>query len=351
MLKGKNVLVAGGAGYIGSVVTAVLLEREARVVVYDNLQKGHRDAVPDAAHFVEGDIRDASKVVETLQQERIDAVVHMAASSLVGESMTAPDRYYDNNVRGGLTLLDAMRDAGVPALVFSSTAAVYGDPEADIIDEAHATTPTNAYGETKLAFERALQWYGRAHGLRSVSLRYFNAAGAAYGVGERHTPETHLIPLVLRAAQGGVEGAPLTIYGDDYDTDDGTCIRDYVHVADLADAHVLALEALLAQRVGVAAYNLGNGDGYSVREVIEAAERVTGLRVPVRVGARRPGDPARLVASSARIRRELEWSPKRESLDDIIASAWELVDAMSLVGRVRLRDVDESAVHLRAGSD
>lgn len=315
-----RVLVTGGAGYIGSVVAERLLEAGHDVVVLDNLSRGHRDAVPERARFVPGDLREAAGVRDALTGSAVTAVVHMAADALVGESMADPARYYGNNVGGALALLEAMRGAGVGILVFSSTAAVYGEPARQPIEEGDPTRPTNPYGETKLAVERALGWYGLAYGLRSISLRYFNAAGATERRGERHDPETHLIPLVLQAAAG--QRPAVTVFGDDYPTRDGTCVRDYVHVADLADAHVRALEALAAGH-GTAAYNLGcGGEGYSVAEVIEVARRITGRTIPVEMGRRRPGDPAVLVASSARITGELGWRPARQDLAVIVESAW-----------------------------
>ena len=316
-----RVAVTGGAGYIGSVVAEVLLREGHQVLVIDNLVKGHRDAVDAAAEFAALDLIDTGAVTGALSRFGADAVVHMAAHSLVGESVADPAKYYRNNVGAGLALLDAMRAAGVGRLVFSSTAAVYGEPVKQPIAEEDETRPTNPYGETKLALERALAWYGGAYGLGSISLRYFNAAGATVRHGEDHDPETHLIPLVLRAAEGRLPA--VTIFGNDYPTPDGTCVRDYIHVEDLARAHVLALGAL--DRAGVcAAYNLGcGGRGYSVREVIDAAARVTGRAIPERSADRRPGDPAVLIASSARIQRELGWTPQHRTLDTIIHSAWE----------------------------
>ena len=315
-----RLLVTGGAGYIGSVVTEQLLAGGHAVVVYDSLMRGHRDAVPETAPLVIGDVLDATTLGGELREHRIEGVVHLAGLSLVGESVADPARYYHANVVGGLTLLDAMRAAGVGLLVFSSSAAVYGEPVKQPIEEDDAPAPTNPYGETKLAVERAIAWYGRAFGLRAVSLRYFNAAGASERRGERHDPETHLIPIVLDAAAGRRDG--VTIYGDDYPTRDGTCVRDYVHVLDLADAHVRALDALAAGAPG-GVYNLGcGGEGYTVREVIETAIAVTGRRIPTRVGLRRPGDPAILVAATGRITRELGWRPQRQDLREIIRSAW-----------------------------
>jgi UDP-glucose 4-epimerase len=315
-----RVLVTGGAGYIGSVVTEALVAAGHDVTAYDDLSTGHRDAVVAPTRLVEGDLLDAAALERTLRTHRVDAVVHMAARALVGESVANPAAYYRTNVVGGLVLLDAMRAAGVGLLVFSSSAAVYGEADKQPIDESDALLPSNPYGETKLAFERALRWQGAAYGFRSVSLRYFNAAGATARNGERHDPETHLIPLILRAAAG--TGGPVTVFGEDYPTPDGTCVRDYVHVSDLAAAHALALDALTAGRP-TASYNLGlGGNGTSVRDVITAAERITGRAVPRRVAPRRAGDPPRLIASPERIRRELGWSPRLTSLDDIVESAW-----------------------------
>ena len=314
-----RVLVTGGAGYIGSVVTEELVKDGHEVVVYDNLSKGHRGAVVDGADFVEGDLLDAGKLRQTLKDHRTDAVIHMAASSLVGESVENPAKYYHNNVVAGLVLLDAMRDCGISRIVFSSTAATYGEPESQPIFESAPNNPTNTYGETKLAFERAMHWYERAHGLRYASLRYFNAAGASEKCGEDHDPETHIIPITLQAATG--KRAHVEIFGDDYPTSDGTCIRDYIHVIDLARAHILALD-VLSERSAI--YNLGcGGDGYSVRDVIETARHVTGKEIPVRMGARRAGDPAVLIASSDKIKRELGWQPQFQDLGLIIESAWQ----------------------------
>lgn len=315
------VLVTGGAGYIGSVLTEELLSVGHEVVVYDDLSKGHRDAVVDGAAFVEADLLDQATLRRTLRERRIEAVIHMAASSLVGESVADPAKYYRSNVEGGLSLLDAMRAEGVGRLVFSSTAAVYGEPERQPIDEDTPTAPTNPYGETKLAFEHALRWYEAAYGIHYVSLRYFNAAGASDRNGERHDPETHLIPLVLSAAMG--HSPVVTVFGDDYPTRDGTCVRDYIHVLDLSRAHVLALGSLRGPGARSAIYNLGcGGEGYTVREVIDTARQVSGREIPVRIGPRRPGDPAVLVASSDRIARELGFRPSLQDLRLIIESAW-----------------------------
>jgi len=315
-----RVLVTGGAGYIGSVVSEALLAGGHAVIVYDNLAKGHRDAVPEGAAFVHADLLDTATLRDTFGAFGVEAVVHMAADSLVGESVTNPGKYYRNNVQGGLALLDAMQEAGVQPLVFSSSAAVYGEPAKQPVEETDATAPTNPYGETKLALERAFSWYGGAHGLRAVSLRYFNAAGATQRSGERHDPETHLIPIVLQAAAG--RRPHVTIFGNDYPTHDGTCVRDYIHVADLAAAHVLALHHLAAGGRS-AIYNLGCGmPGYTVLDVIEAARRVTKRDIPVTIGPRRPGDPATLVATSDRISRDFNWRPEHQDLHEIIISAW-----------------------------
>jgi UDP-glucose 4-epimerase len=313
-----RVLVTGGAGYIGSVVSEQLIGDGHEVVVYDNLSKGHRDAVVEGVDLVEGDLGEAEKLKQTLADRQIEAVIHMAASSLVGESVEQPTKYYKNNVCNGLVLLDAMLACDVKRLVFSSTAAVYGEPEAQPIEETAPSNPTNPYGETKLAFEHALKWFDRAYKLRYASLRYFNAAGATAKCGEDHDPETHIIPITLQAAAG--KRSHVEIYGDDYPTPDGTCIRDYIHVVDLARAHIQALAALSE---GSRIYNLGcGGDGYSVKQVIDTAQRVTGREIPTKFGPRRAGDPAILVASSDRIKSELGWRPQFQDLELIIDSAW-----------------------------
>ena len=315
--------MTGGAGYIGSVVTEELLRNRHDVVVYDNLQKGHRQAVVAPAQFVHADLADKAKLEETLSAHRIDAVIHMAADSLVGESCEQPAKYYKNNVVAGLTLLDAMREAGVNRIVFSSTAATYGEPEKQPIEETDPTRPTNPYGESKLAFERALSWYTEAYGLRYASLRYFNAAGASERCGEAHDPESHLIPIALQVAAGSREF--VEVYGNDYQTPDGTCVRDYIHVIDLARAHILALGAL---DQGSRIYNLGcGGAGYSVNEVLAAAREVTGKDIRARVTARRAGDPSVLIASSEKIKRELGWKPQFQDLRVIIESAWRWTQA------------------------
>jgi UDP-glucose 4-epimerase len=313
-----RILVTGGAGYIGSVVVEELLAAGNDAVVYDNLSLGHRDAVLPGAVFIQGEILDRGALEGALAKHKIDAVIHMAANSQVGESCANPAKYYTNNLITSLALLEAMRATRVSRLVLSSTAAVYGESHKPLIEESDPTRPTNPYGETKLAFERACHWYEQAYGMRYASLRYFNAAGATKLCGERHHPETHLIPIILQAAAG--ERPHVEIYGDDYPTPDGTCVRDYIHVSDLAQAHVLAL-GLLERASGI--FNLGCGGGHSVREVVETARRVTGREIPVRVGPRRPGDPAVLVASSEKIKRELGWAPKKQDLQTIVASAWE----------------------------
>lgn len=315
-----NILVTGGAGYIGSHVVKELLSRDHHVVTLDNLSKGHREAVTGGV-FVRGDCGDAALVKELVQGHRIGAVVHLAADSLVGESMEKPDKYCRNNLGNGINLLTALAEAGVRHFILSSTAAVYGEPEYTPIDEAHPARPVNVYGGTKLMLEQILGWYERAYGLRYISLRYFNAAGADPGgrIGEDHDPETHLIPLVLQAALG--QRDKIVIYGADYPTPDGTCLRDYIHVTDLAVAHILALEAL-QDGCPSAAYNLGNERGHSVREVVETVRRVTGRDFVVEEGPRRAGDPAVLVAGSQKIRQELGWRPAYGDLDDIVRTAW-----------------------------
>jgi UDP-glucose 4-epimerase len=300
------------------VICDQLLAEGHGVVVLDNLSKGHRDAVASNATFVEADLLDTPAVSDALTRHHVDAVVHMAASSLVGESMTQPLKYYRNNLWATLGLLEAMTYSGTSKLVFSSTAAVYGNPEKQPIEEDDPTVPTNPYGETKLAVERALHWHSLSHDLRYVSLRYFNAAGATETRGERHSPETHLIPLVLDAA---AKNTSVAVFGNDYPTPDGTCVRDYIHVSDLARAHVMALKALASGKPS-AIFNLGCGQGYSVKEVIDAAQRVTGQSIKVDMQGRRAGDPAVLIASSAEIRDTLGWVPRNELLDDIVGSAW-----------------------------
>ena len=313
-----KLLVTGGAGYVGSVCTALLVERGHEVVVLDNLSTGHRDAVAPGARFVEGDVAtDAAPLLA----DGVDGVLHFAAKSLVGESVEQPELYWFGNVVASLQLLEAVRAAGTPRLVFSSTAATYGEPERNPITEDAPTRPTNPYGASKLAIDHAITSYANAHGLAAVSLRYFNVAGAHDTYGERHTVETHLIPLVLQVATGQREH--ITVYGDDWPTSDGTCLRDYIHVRDLAEAHLLALEHAVPGHHAI--YNLGTGTGFSVLEVIEACRRVTGHTIPAQVAARRVGDPAVLVASSARASAELGWQPRRTELDTIVGDAWSLI--------------------------
>ncbi len=313
-----RVLVAGGAGYIGSVTAAQLLQQKHSVVVYDNLDRGHRAAVPAGAEFVEADLGDYRTLVVTLKKHHIDAVMHFAAHSLVGESMEHPELYYENNVVVGKRILDAMRAAEVNYIVFSSTCATFGEPATLPITEELPQLPTNPYGETKLAFERMLHWYHQVHGLNYTVLRYFNAAGAAHGLGEDHDPESHIIPIVLQVALG--QRPHVSIFGEDYPTPDGTCVRDYIHIVDLAQAHILAMEK---KRDTVSHYNLGNGAGYSVKEVIETARRVTGHPIPAKIGPRRPGDPPELIGSAAKIKRELGWQPQYPDLESIVRSAWD----------------------------
>ena len=316
-----KLLVLGGAGYIGSHTATELLDNGHEVVIADNLVTGYREAVPEKATFYQGDLRDKDFLVDLLKKEKVDAVIHFAAFSLVGESVTNPLKYYENNLYGTKVLLDAMIEPGVDKIVFSSTAATYGEPENIPILESDRTCPTNPYGETKLAMEKMISWAAKAHGLHFVSLRYFNACGAHKSgkIGEAHNPESHLIPLVLQVPNGKREF--VSIYGNDYDTPDGTCIRDYIHVTDLAKAHILAVEYLMNGGESDI-FNLGNGVGYSVKEVIETARKVTGHPIPAKEEARRAGDPARLVASGEKARKILGWEPEIKDLADIISSAW-----------------------------
>ena len=316
---GLKILVTGGAGYIGAAAGRVLLDLGHEVTALDNLCRGYRAAVPKGARFVSGDVGDRELIDQIFREAKFDAVMHFAALAEVGESMRAPERYFRNNTAATLNLLETCVRFKVPRFVFSSTAAVFGQPQSPLIDESAPKNPINPYGESKLQTERMLEWFQKVHGLRYAVLRYFNAAGAWKDQGEHHDPESHLIPLVLQVALGKRES--VSIYGTDYPTPDGTCVRDYIHIYDLAVAHLLAMEALESREA--MAYNLGNAKGFSVREVIEVARRVTGHRIPATETPRRPGDPPVLVASSENIRRELGWTPKFGSLESIVQSAWE----------------------------
>ncbi len=311
-----KVLVTGGAGYIGSVCVEQLCEQGHEVVVFDNLSEGHRAAVDPRAAFLRGDLTVPGEIRLAMEASRPDAVMHFAAKALVGESMQNPSKYFRNNVSGGIHLLDAMVAAGTPRIVFSSTCATFGQPDRVPIDETVPQNPINPYGESKLMFERILGWYETIHGITHVALRYFNAAGASARFGEDHRVETHLIPNILRVALG--TRASVDLYGTDYETPDGTCIRDYIHILDLAQAHLLALTAPRSAR-----YNLGTGHGNSLREVVDTCRRITGHPIPIREMPRRPGDPARLVAASERIRAELGWNPRFGDLESIVRSAWD----------------------------
>jgi UDP-glucose 4-epimerase len=312
-----KILVTGGAGYIGSICVEELLNAGYKVVVLDNLSEGHREAVDERAEFIQGDIEDYSTIENVFKKHSdIVGVMHFAALALVAESMEQPGRYFKNNVYGALNLLEAARRAGVRKFVFSSTCATYGIPEQVPISEDHPQNPVNPYGESKLMFEKILLWYYKIYGIKFVAFRYFNAAGATEKFGEDHRNETHLIPNVLKVALG--KKTHCEIYGTDYPTPDGTCIRDYIHIVDLASAHILGLKPGI-----VGFYNLGNGDGYSVREVIRVCEKVTGKKIPVVEKPRRPGDPPRLIAKADKAQRELGWKPKYPSLESIISSAWE----------------------------
>jgi UDP-glucose 4-epimerase len=310
-----KILVVGGAGYIGSICTELLLDEGHEASVFDNLTEGHRRAVDPRAQFIEGDLSDRAAVEQALVRLKPDAVMHFAANALVGESMQNPSKYFRNNIANGLNLLDAMIAADVRRFVFSSTCATFGPPDRVPIDETMPQRPINPYGESKLAFERILHWYDQIHGLRFVSLRYFNAAGASENFGEDHRTETHLIPNVLKVALG--QKPHVEIFGTDYDTPDGTCVRDYIHILDLSRAHILALDAPRSEF-----YNLGTGGGSSVREVIDTCRKITGHEIPVMEKPRRPGDPPRLIAASEKIKRELGWQPQFQQLDAIVESAW-----------------------------
>ena len=310
-----KILVVGGAGYIGSVCAELLLDEGHEVAIFDNLTEGHRAAVDPRAQFIHGELQDRRVIEDALSGTRPEAVMHFAANALVGESMQNPSKYFRNNVANGLNLLDAMIGTGVRRLIFSSTCAIFGPPERVPIDETMPMRPINPYGESKLAFEKVLRWYDEIHGLKFVSLRYFNAAGASPKFGEDHRIETHLIPNVLQVALG--QKPHVEIFGTDYETPDGTCIRDYIHIIDLARAHILALKSPRSEF-----YNLGTGGGASVREVIDCCRKVTGLKIDVAEKARRPGDPPRLIASSKKIKKELGWDPQFQSLEAIVESAW-----------------------------
>lgn len=314
------ILVCGGAGYIGSHNVAALLNKGEEVIIVDNLATGHKEAIL-GGKFYEGDLRDSDFLDKVFLENNIEEVIHFAAFSLVGESMENPFKYYNNNVYGTLNLFEAMNRHNVKKIVFSSTAATYGEPDNIPIEECNKTEPTNAYGETKLAVEKMLKWAERAYGIKHVVLRYFNVAGAHESgkIGEDHSPETHLIPIVLGVALGKRE--KIMVYGDDYNTKDGTCIRDYIHVMDLAQAHILSLNKLRRDNTS-GTYNLGNGEGFSVKEVIEISRKVTGKEIPMEIASRRAGDPAILIASSKKAMEELAWKPKHNSLEEIIASAW-----------------------------
>jgi UDP-glucose 4-epimerase len=316
-----KVLVCGGAGYIGSHTVYELINGGYEVVIIDNLQTGHEEAIHPKASFYNGDIRDKNFLNSVFSQEKIDAVIHFAANSLVGESMTEPFKYYENNVYGTLVLLEALKEHGINKVVFSSTAAVYGEPKQVPIMETDLPNPTNTYGETKLAMEKMFKWFDVAHGIKYISLRYFNVAGAYVTgeIGEDHSPETHLIPLVLQVPLGKREA--IKVFGDDYDTPDGTCLRDYIHVTDLANAHILAVEKLMAGSESDV-FNLGNGEGFSVHEIIEAARKVTGHPIPAEISPRRAGDPAKLIASNKKAIEVLGWTIKYPNVSDVIESAW-----------------------------
>ena len=317
-----KVLVLGGAGYIGSHTVYELIDNLAEVVIIDNLETGFVEAVHPSAKFYKGDLRNRAFLDEVLDKEKgIDAVIHFAANSQVGESMINPLKYYDNNLCGTKTLLDTLVAHGINKIVFSSTAATYGEPERVPIQETDKTEPTNTYGETKLSMEKMFKWVGKAHGLRFVSLRYFNACGAHVSgkIGESHNPETHLIPLILQVPNGKREH--ISVFGTDYPTKDGTCVRDYIHVTDLAQAHILAVKYLMAGNESDV-FNLGNGVGFTVKEVIETAEKVTGQSIKVVEEGRRAGDPATLIASSQKARSVLGWKPEHDSLEEIIETAW-----------------------------
>ncbi|WP_223594401.1 UDP-glucose 4-epimerase GalE [Neobacillus bataviensis] len=316
-----NILVLGGAGYVGSHAVYQLIDQGYPVVVIDNLQTGHLGAVHPEARFYQGDIRSREFMRSVFEKEKVEAILHFAANSLVGESMVEPLKYFDNNVYGTQIVLEMMKEFGVKHIVFSSTAAVYGEPKEVPITEEAQTMPTNTYGETKLAMEKMISWCEQAFGVKYVSLRYFNVAGSRGDgqIGEDHTPETHLIPVVLEAALG--KRPAVTIFGDDYETEDGTCVRDYIHVEDLIAAHILALK-FLQQGGESSIFNLGSSQGFSVKEIVETAKAVTGIDIPVKMGERRSGDPSTLIASSEKAKQVLGWNPTRTSIHQIINDAW-----------------------------
>ncbi len=320
----EKLLVTGGAGYIGSHVVKDLVRKGYDVVVVDNLEKGHRSAVK-SQNFYKIDLKNKESLEKIFENFKIKGILHFAASSLVGESMVNPGKYFKNNILGGLNLLECMVKYNVKFFIFSSTAAVYGEPQIIPIPEDHPTNPTNVYGSSKLMFEKILEWYDKIFDIRYISLRYFNAAGCdpEGELGEDHNPETHLIPIILKTALG--QRSHVEIYGTDYPTPDGTCIRDYIHISDLSSAHILALEALLSGRESTI-YNLGNSKGFSVREVIKSSEKVVGGKIPVKEGERRSGDPAVLIASSEKIKKELGWNPKYTNLEEIIESHWKWLE-------------------------
>ena len=313
-----NILVTGGAGYVGGVCAAELVKQGHSIVAYDNLTAGHRQAVVERVQLVKGDIADKEKLTRVCKKHQIQAVMHFAGSILVEESVRNPHIFYCNNVIGTLSLLEVLAALKIQKLIFSSSAAVYGEPKSIPIREDHPVRPLNPYGETKLVIERALAWYHAAYGINCAALRYFNAAGATEDLGEDHRPETHLLPRLMAAASN--PNGCFEIYGDDYPTSDGTCIRDFVHVLDIAQAHILALHSL--SKLGFRIYNVGHGKGYSIRAVLKAVQEITGRKVEVRVAGRRPGDPAVLVASAGKLTRELKWKPKHSDLKEIIRSAW-----------------------------
>ncbi len=310
-----KMLVTGGAGYIGSVTTEQLLDQGHEVVVFDNFERGHRGAVDNRAGLIEGDLRDAESIAAAMVDVAPDAVMHFAAYALVPESMTSPEMYFENNLQGGINLASAMLQADVGRIVFSSTCATYGQPEQVPISETEPQSPTNPYGESKLGFEKVLNWYRDIYGMQAVYLRYFNACGATEKFGEDHEPETHIIPIVLQVALGKRD--KVFMYGDDYDTPDGTCVRDYIHIVDLAQAHILAVTSDAS-----GPFNLGNGTGYSVKDIVETARNVTGHAIPAEIAERRAGDPDRLVADASRARGVFGWEPQYPELETIISSAW-----------------------------